>query len=218
MDVSFGTVHVIPSIFMSSKVLGGGGMGRPLFVEKRMGTRPAPRVFMEKRPGGGGRRDEGGRVIFGGGKRPNGEGRLIFVLPMEEGGNGRGHVELVVVAVAADVLAVVTATVDECSVDEVDFGLVLLLSETLLLVDVSSLSALSDVSVSVNRLDLKGERERETVDLVDRGELMLRSYFGMGGLDCELPGLDAAAVASVLLESIAAAAATAAAAAAAAAD
>ena len=181
-----------------------------------MGTRPAPRAFMENRPGGGGRRDEGGRVIFGGGKRPNGDGRLIFAFPMEEGGNGRGHVELVVVAVAADALALVTVTADEWSADEVDFGLVLLLRETLLFVDVSSLSAFSAFSVSVNRLDLARERERD--DLVDRSKRIVLSYFGMGGLVCEVPGLDAAEFASALLDSIAAAAATAAAAAAAAAD
>jgi hypothetical protein len=76
-----------------------------------MGTRPVPSVFNGNRPcGGGGRSEDGGRVKFGGGKRPNGDDKLIFEFV---GGNGSGQVEFVVVVVIAGVVLVVVTVVVE---------------------------------------------------------------------------------------------------------
>ena len=157
----------LPRRLMSSKEFGGGGTnGRPLVLENIMGTRPVPRELSGKSPGGGGGKMElGARVRLGGGKRPNGDGKLIFALPpIDDGGKGRGHAELVVVVVVvvADGLAVV---VEGFSVEDVvvwlvdgdvdDLGLVLFVAETVLLAPESSVSVFSMVNVSVNRVGLE---------------------------------------------------------------
>lgn len=90
----------------------GGGKGRPLFVGKRIGTRPVPSVFIGNKPGGGGgKSDEGGRVKFGGGRRPNGDGKFSPGFGMDAGGKGKGHAEFVVVVdvVGAGILVTMLA-------------------------------------------------------------------------------------------------------------
>ena len=163
----------LPRIFISSNEFGGGGggKGRPLLLGNIIGTRPVPRVLSGKRPGGGGGKMElGARVKFGGGKRPNGEGKLMFaLLPMDDGGNGRGHAELDVV-VGAEVPAVATVVLEELSADDVALwlvdgdddvrGLVLFEVETVFPpVPDSSVSVFSIVNVSVNRPDLEEDEE-----------------------------------------------------------
>ena len=96
---------------------------------------------------------------MGGGKRPNGDGKFIGELVIDDGGKGNGQFEFVVVVIEEVVLAVVTVVVEGLSdVDEVfgvdDDGLLLFVEETVLLVVDSSLSVLSVDNVSLNRLDL----------------------------------------------------------------
>ena len=146
-------IFIVPKIFISTNEPGGGGNGKPLFVGNRIGTRPGPSVFIGNKPGGGGgKSDDGGRVKFGGGRRPNGDGKFIAEFVIDGGGKGNGHVELAVV-----VVIVVAVVVEVLSVVDVEFcvdvdGLVLFVEETVL-VD-SSLSVLSVESVSENRLVL----------------------------------------------------------------
>lgn len=113
----------LPKNFTSSNVPGGGGNGKPLLFGNKIGTRPVPSELSEKRPGGGGggNIDDGGRVKFGGGKRPNGDGKFIVALVIDDGGNGNGQVELVVVVIDGVVLAVVTVLIEGLSLVDVEF-------------------------------------------------------------------------------------------------
>jgi hypothetical protein len=113
---------ILPNNFISINGPGGGN-GKPLLVGNKIGTRPVPSVFIENRPGGGGggKSDDGGRVKFGGGKRPNGDGKLIVGFVIDDGGKGNGQVEFVVVVIVEVVLAVVTVVVELLSVVDVEF-------------------------------------------------------------------------------------------------
>ena len=106
---------------MSSSEPGGGGIGKPLFVGNRIGTRPVPRVLIGNRPagGGGGKSELADRGKFGCGNRLNGDGKFRFVLV---GGKGNGQVELEAAVVVADVVFVaVTVVVVALSLVDVVF-------------------------------------------------------------------------------------------------
>jgi hypothetical protein len=154
--------YYLPNNFISSNGPGGGN-GKPLLVENKIGTRPVPSVLIGNKPGGGGggKSDDEGRFKFGGCKRPNGDGKFIVEFVIDDGGKGNGHTELVVVVIEGVVLAVVTVVVEVLSVVDVeicvdnDDGLVLFVEETVLfVVDSSLLSVFSVESVSLNRLGL----------------------------------------------------------------